>query len=92
MSKYFSIDVATAHDVIYAYCGDDKQNSLAGPLPVDNQAIARIQLPASVGDDQLDDVLTNMFVPVALRNTGRRVLIRVADDKVVTAWVVNLPA
>ena len=92
MAKYFTIDVATQHDVIYAYRGDEHQNTLEGQVPPDDQAIASIKRPANVNEDKLDDFLTNLFVPVALANRGQRVLIRVGNDGIVMAWVGAIPA
>jgi hypothetical protein len=92
MSKFFTIDVAGQHDVIYAYRGNDQHNTLGAPVPAADQAVARVQLSANMGEDQLDDVLTQMFVPVALRNRGRRLLIHLADDGLVMAWLLAIPA
>jgi len=90
MGKYFSIEVATQRDVVCAYRGNDEQNTLDEPVPPDDQSVACVPLSAGDGDDQLDDVVARKFAPMAFRNPRARILIRVGDDNVATAWIVNM--
>ena len=90
MRKYYTIDVVTPQNVIYAYRGNDKQNTIEHSLPEDNQAIANIQLPTNMTDDRLDNTLINTFLQIALANAGRCILIGVDDDKIARAWIIDL--
>jgi hypothetical protein len=91
MSQYFTVDAATSRDVIFAYRGDDNQNSLGAPVPPDGQAEGTLKLPAGMTADNIERFLAQSFVTLAVGNPGHRILICLGDDRKVTYWLVALP-
>ena len=90
MSDYYTVEAATAIDVIFAYRGDDNKNSLPQAVPLDADAQGSLRLPATMPKGSVEQFLAQSFVNLAVANPGHRILIRLTDQNVVTYWMVAL--
>lgn len=92
MNNYFTVDAATAVDVIFAYRGDDNKNSLPQAIPPDADAQGSLRLPVAMSPQAVETFLAQSFVNLAVANPGYRILIRLASHNEVTYWMVPLNA
>ena len=91
MSHYFIVEAATPTDIIFAYRGDDNKNSLPIAVPSNDTADGKLNLPAAMTKQAVEHYLAHSFVNLAVANPGHRILLRLADNNVVTCWILPLP-
>lgn len=90
MNHYFTIEAATAQDVIQAYRGTDEKNSLESPIPSDDTATGTFQLPPGMTPNSAQDSIGQIFSTIASSNPGNRILVRLDTQNLITYWMEQL--
>lgn len=87
MIKYYTVEIVDPSYVIYAYRGNDSDNTLEISIPPDQQATKNFTISSGLSESELDQLLPREAIPIVQSNPGHKVLLRV-DDTEVTVWVV----
>jgi hypothetical protein len=90
MNHYFTIEAATARDVIQAYRGTDEKNSLSSVIPADATATGTFQLPPKMETNAAQHVVGQIFSSIAIANPGNRILVRLDAHNLITYWMEQL--